>query len=69
MKYRDGTRRALASKERYNMEKQEAKSHLRMVLNSIGFADWLVIYMVARNIDRWQILPLQWHCTTYDGIF
>ena len=36
------------------MEKQEAKSHLRMVLNSIGFADWLVIYMVARNIDRQQ---------------
>ena len=54
LKYKDKTRRALASKERYNMEKQEAKSHLQMVLNTIGFADWLVIYMVARNIDRWR---------------
>ena len=52
VKYQDNTRRALATKQRYNMEKQEAKSHLQMVLNSIGFSDWLVIYMVARNIDR-----------------
>ena len=52
LKYKDKTRRALATKERYNMEKQEAKSHLQMVLKTIGFADWLVIYMVARNIDR-----------------
>ena len=54
LKYKDKTRRALATKERYNMEKQEAKSHLQMVLKTIGFADWLVIYMVARNIDRWS---------------
>ena len=52
VKYRDNSRRALATKERYNREKQEAKSHLQLVLNSIGFSDWLVIYMVARNIDR-----------------
>ena len=52
LKYKDKTRRALATKERFNMEKQEAKSHLQMVLKTIGFADWLVIYMVARNIDR-----------------
>ena len=28
-----------------------AKSNLRRVLKTISFADWLVLYLVARNID------------------
>ena len=52
MKYRDGENRALKSKKEYNDAKEHSKSNLRRVLRTLGFADWLVLYMVARNIDR-----------------
>ena len=52
MRYRDGENRALRSKREYNEKKERAKTNLRRVLRTVGFADWMVIYMVARNIDR-----------------
>ena len=30
----------------------EARRHLKKTLNKIGFGDWLLLYMIARNIDR-----------------
>lgn len=30
-----------------------ARRHLRKTLNRIGFGDWLLLYMIARNIDRY----------------
>ena len=52
MKYRDGENRALRSKREYNERKERARTNLGRVLRTLGFADWMVIYMVARNIDR-----------------
>ena len=52
MRYRDGENRALRSKREFNDKKERAKINLRRVLRTVGFADWMVIYMVARNIDR-----------------
>ena len=54
MRYRDGENRALRSKREYNEKKERAKTNLRRVLRTVGFSDWMVIYMVARNIDRWS---------------
>jgi len=30
---------------------RDARRHLRKTLNRIGFGDWLLLYMIARNID------------------
>ena len=27
--------------------------HLRTILKALSFGDWLVLYLVARNIDRY----------------
>jgi len=51
VKYKDGENRALKSKEEYNEQKRAAKTNLRRVLKTISFPDWLVLYLVARNID------------------
>ena len=51
VKYKDGENKALKSKLEYNERKQKARLNLRRVLKTLGFADWLVLYMVARNID------------------
>ena len=32
---------------------KDARRHLRKTLNRIGFGDWLLLYMIARNIDRY----------------
>ena len=32
--------------------KERARSNLSRVLAALGFSDWLVVYLVARNIDR-----------------
>ena len=33
---------------------RDARRHLRKTLNRIGFGDWLLLYMIARNIDRYN---------------
>ena len=35
---------------------KDARRHLRKTLNRIGFGDWLLLYMIARNIDRYLYL-------------
>ena len=32
--------------------KERARSNLSRVLAALSFSDWLVVYLVARNIDR-----------------
>ena len=32
--------------------KERARSNLSRVLAALCFSDWLVVYLVARNIDR-----------------
>jgi len=51
-KYRDGENKALKSKQEFNEKKERAKDNLKRVMKTIGFPDWMVLYMVARNIDR-----------------
>ena len=52
MQYKDREQRALKSKREYNARKERARSNLSRVLAALCFSDWLVVYLVARNIDR-----------------
>ena len=47
-KYRDGENKALKSKQEFNEKKERAKDNLKRVMKTIGFPDWMVLYMVAR---------------------
>ena len=33
-------------------KRKDSKVALWAVLNKVGFSDWLLLYMIARNIDR-----------------
>ena len=44
---------------------KDARRHLRKTLNRIGFGDWLLLYMIARNIDRYLYLCI-WFLTHKD---
>ena len=51
-KYRDGENKALKSKQEFNEKKERAKDNLKRVMKTIGFPDWMVLYMVARYVDK-----------------
>jgi hypothetical protein len=38
----------------------DARRQLRRTLRTLGFGDWLLLYMIARNIDRWPVAGGAW---------
>ena len=53
---------------------RDARRHLRKTLNRIGFGDWLLLYMIARNIDRqnhglYSEQPVDFHTSSLQRSF